>query len=394
MVKRNGKEDPLRKTLLIVDEAHKLYAPGVAKSEKPNTDILEEMIQKSYDVSGNDSVRLLLMTATPYTEDGMEMIKLLNLLRSDKFPSDFDNFAIEYLDENGKFSKTGIRKFQDNVSGYISYLNRSRDARNFAYPIVQNVMVDLSVEKEKTKETNKFDRMNKTLKDEIKEIKSLKKEQDQYNKMILKKCLQDNEADFKQLKQSTNQNQKDELTKCNELSTKERVKCRQNVKEVFAKKQLDIKESNEKRKEDCKQKVEDTVDLNKDLETKYQELDQTIKDKNNFKDKKNSISTKLAQTRQEILQNKLILKDINQKISEKTRQINKIQNNKEKLKAKKDLKNDVLYSQLKEITNNIANYKGRMTSLKAEKKVTNVNANPSKLYNISQEYALEKYCKI
>jgi hypothetical protein len=394
MVKRNGKEDPLRKTLLIVDEAHKLYAPGVAKSEKPNTDILEEMIQKSYDVSGNDSVRLLLMTATPYTEDGMEMIKLLNLLRSDKFPSDFDNFSEEYLNEHGKFSKTGVTKFQDKVSGYISYLNRSRDARNFAYPIVQNVMVDLSVEKEKTKETNKFDRMNKTLKDEIKEIKSLKKEQDQYNKMILKKCLQDNEANFKQLKQSTNQNQKDEMTKCNKLSTKERVKCRQNVKEVFAKKQIDIKESNEKRKEDCKQKVEDTVDLNKDLETKYQELDQTIKDKNNFKDKKNSISTKLAQTRLEILQNKLILKDINQKISEKTRQINKIQNNKEKLQAKKDLKNDVLYSQLKEITNNIANYKGRMTSLKAEKKVTNVNANPSKLYNISQEYALEKYCKI
>ena len=35
MVNRNGKEDPLRKTLLIIDEAHKLYSPGVAASEKP-----------------------------------------------------------------------------------------------------------------------------------------------------------------------------------------------------------------------------------------------------------------------------------------------------------------------------------------------------------------------
>jgi hypothetical protein len=394
MVKRNGKEDPLRKTLLIVDEAHKLYAPGVAKSEKPNTDILEEMVQKSYNVSGNDSVRLLLMTATPYTEDGMEMIKLLNLLRSDKFPSDFDNFSEVYLNEHGKFSKKGIKKFQDKVSGYISYLNRSHDARNFAYPIVQNVMVDLSTEKEKIKEMNKFDRMNKTLKNEIKEIKSSKKEQDQYNKMIVKKCLQDNDVYFKQLKQSINENQKGEMSKCNELSTKEKVECRKNTKEVFVKQQIDMKESNEKRKEDCKQEIQNITDFEQKLESKYKELDETIKDKNNFKEKKNSISTKFTQTRQEISENRLRLNDIKEKILEKTRQIDNIQNNKEKLQAKKVLKQGILYSQLKEITKNIENYKGRVTSLKAEKKVTNVNVNPSKLNNISQEYALEKVCKI
>ena len=90
----------------------------------------------------------------------------------------------------------------------------------------------------------------------------------------------------------------------------------------------------------------------------------------------------------------MILNDIKQKISEKIQQVNNIQNNKEKLQAKKDLKKDVLYSQLKEITKNIENNKGRMISLKAEMKVTNVNANPSKLNNISQEYALKKFCKI
>jgi hypothetical protein len=46
MVKRNGSDDPLHKTLLIIDEAHKLYSPTVAKSERPNTNILEKMIQK------------------------------------------------------------------------------------------------------------------------------------------------------------------------------------------------------------------------------------------------------------------------------------------------------------------------------------------------------------
>ena len=81
IVKRNGAKDPLRKTLVIIDEAHKLYSPTVVGSEKPRTDILEEMIQNSYKTSGKDSVRVLLMTATPYTEDGMEMVKLLNILR-------------------------------------------------------------------------------------------------------------------------------------------------------------------------------------------------------------------------------------------------------------------------------------------------------------------------
>jgi hypothetical protein len=50
MVRRNGADDPLRKTLLIVDEAHKIYSPTVAKSEKPDTNILEKMLQNSYDI--------------------------------------------------------------------------------------------------------------------------------------------------------------------------------------------------------------------------------------------------------------------------------------------------------------------------------------------------------
>jgi hypothetical protein len=146
MVKRNGNEDPLRKTLLIIDEAHKLYSPGVAASEKPNTDILEEMIQNSYRVSGDESVRMLVMTATPYTEDGMEMVKLLNLLRpaKDHFPVDFDDYAGRYLNASGAFTSSGREKWLNAISGYVSYLNRSKDARNFAYPVLENVYVPIS----------------------------------------------------------------------------------------------------------------------------------------------------------------------------------------------------------------------------------------------------------
>ena len=37
---------------------------------------------------------------------------------------DVSQDVIKYLDDNGYFTKTGTQKFQDKVSGYISYLNR------------------------------------------------------------------------------------------------------------------------------------------------------------------------------------------------------------------------------------------------------------------------------
>lgn len=147
IVTRNGSVDPLRKTLIIIDEAHKLYAENVAASEKPKVEILEQMIQNSYKVSGKHSCRILLMTATPYTSDGMEMINLLNLLRprADRFPKDFEKFGKAYLKPDGTFTKVGLTKFQNEVSGYVSYLNRSQDARNFAHPIIENILVPLTV---------------------------------------------------------------------------------------------------------------------------------------------------------------------------------------------------------------------------------------------------------
>jgi hypothetical protein len=92
MVCRNCATDPLKRTLVIIDEAHKLYAPNVVGNEKPRMDILEEMIQNSYEISGDNSVRLLLMTATPYTQDGMEMINLMNLLRPKAAQLPFQSF--------------------------------------------------------------------------------------------------------------------------------------------------------------------------------------------------------------------------------------------------------------------------------------------------------------
>ena len=142
LVKKNGKEDPLRKTLLIIDEAHKLYGGGdLSGQERPNMEELKEAIMKSYILSGNESVRLLLMTATPITEGPMELIKLLNLckLPEDQMPETFEQFSQDYLNEEGLFSPSGKTKYLNEIAGILSYLNREFDVRQFSQPIIKFV---------------------------------------------------------------------------------------------------------------------------------------------------------------------------------------------------------------------------------------------------------------
>lgn len=139
LVKRNGKDDPLKKTLIIIDEAHKLFAEDTPSAERPDINLLKKAIYKSYDYSGEESCKLLLMTATPYTNDPIQLFKLLNLLKTDNyFPEKFEDFKEMYLDDNYKFRKENgqHKKFLDNITGYISYLNREKDARQFAYPVI------------------------------------------------------------------------------------------------------------------------------------------------------------------------------------------------------------------------------------------------------------------
>jgi hypothetical protein len=146
MVKRNGAEDPLKKTLVIIDEAHKLYTTDIAVQERPDVEVLKAMLHRSYDVSKAESVRVLLMSATPYTDDPMRLIQLLNLLRpsNEALPETFEDFAKTYLDASGLFTPTGRESYQNGVAGYVSYLNREKDARQFAYPVFQSVPIPMS----------------------------------------------------------------------------------------------------------------------------------------------------------------------------------------------------------------------------------------------------------
>ena len=151
LVKENGEVDPLRKTLLIIDEAHKLYGGGDLSSlERPDMVALHQSLMNSYAISGEDSVRLLLMTATPITESPMELIKLMNLCKpmDQQMPHTFDAFSSQYLNEEGHFTQKGEHEYLDNIAGHISYLNREKDARQFSQPIVKRVLVPIATEAE------------------------------------------------------------------------------------------------------------------------------------------------------------------------------------------------------------------------------------------------------
>jgi hypothetical protein len=142
----NGTEDPLRKTLLIIDEAHKLYGGGDLSSiERPDMKALHKALMHSYQVSGENSARLLLMTATPITENAMELVQLMNLCRptEDQLPADFTTFSQDYLNENGAFHASGRTQFLDQIAGHISYLNREKDARQFSQPVIEKVMTPI-----------------------------------------------------------------------------------------------------------------------------------------------------------------------------------------------------------------------------------------------------------
>ena len=144
----NGKTDILKKTLIIIDEAHKLYGNDLIAAEKPNMKAIESVIFNSYAKSGKDSCKLMLMTATPIADDAMEFFKLLNLLigkETDRFPTTFDDMKSTFIEsDTNSFSKQGKNQFQEKTKGLISYLNRRYDPRQFAQPIFYDVPVHIS----------------------------------------------------------------------------------------------------------------------------------------------------------------------------------------------------------------------------------------------------------
>lgn len=139
----NSPDDPLRKTILIMDEVHKLQDGDLSAAEAADFATIRNYIWKSYDASGDASVRPLLMTATPITDSPRDLFELLNCL----LPSEsqrlmaFDAFRKTYTTDDGAILPAGKTYFQERAKGLISYLNREYDPSTFAQPVFHTVRV-------------------------------------------------------------------------------------------------------------------------------------------------------------------------------------------------------------------------------------------------------------
>jgi len=141
----NSPSDPIKKTFLIMDEIHKLRDGDLGPAEAADFNAIQQFIHMSYKVSGDESVRPLLMTATPITDTPVELFDILNTLiaKPNRRLMPFDEFRTSYADESGQLTPAGRDYFQDRVKGLISYLNREYDPTTFAQPKFHIVRVGL-----------------------------------------------------------------------------------------------------------------------------------------------------------------------------------------------------------------------------------------------------------
>lgn len=134
--KNPSTNDPFYRTVVIVDEAHKLYTKDLKPQELHDISKIQRCIFDSYKNSKEDRLRLVLMSGTPLTEDPLELIKLLNLLIAKETNRlDVDNFSLD--DE---------ADFRNKTKDLVSYIDSSLDPSKFAVVKYSEILVDISKE--------------------------------------------------------------------------------------------------------------------------------------------------------------------------------------------------------------------------------------------------------
>lgn len=144
LAKRTGNKDPLYKTVVVIDEVHKLYTKDLKAQEMHEIQKIQDMIHDSYKGS-TSPCKVILMSATPITENSIEVIQLLNLIiqnAKDRF--NVNTFKSDYLDSTGKFTKESADKFSNKISDLVSFIDMSKDPRKFTQVEYTEVLVPLS----------------------------------------------------------------------------------------------------------------------------------------------------------------------------------------------------------------------------------------------------------
>lgn len=145
MLYKKNPADPLHKTFLIMDEVHKLQDGDLSPAEAADFATIQSYIHKSYTASEDDSVRPLLMTATPITDTPRELFEILNTLipRKNDRLMEFNVFRETYTNEKGEILPDGVEYFKTRAKGLVSYLNREFDPTTFSQPVFHTIPVHL-----------------------------------------------------------------------------------------------------------------------------------------------------------------------------------------------------------------------------------------------------------
>lgn len=137
LMAKNGRIDLLKNTLVIFDEAHNLLGHNLRAKENVYYNNIKNFLQNSYVKSGNESVKVLMLTATPIISSEPEsFFKLLNLIKQRKI-------NLRGLIDGDNVSERGIQILKDN-SKLISYLDRSADVNIFPQPRISIEEVERS----------------------------------------------------------------------------------------------------------------------------------------------------------------------------------------------------------------------------------------------------------
>lgn len=160
-LERQKAKDKLRKTFIVIDEAHKLVTNTTEKIGVIKFKEARNVIWDSYERSVEQSCRVLLLTATPVVDHPMDAINLLSMLNTRKKVTalGLDKYSNINDDSDGKKSKkeatareitgqqfmkdhwdyaTNSFKYPDKIkqlcNGCISYFNFTGDPATFSQP--------------------------------------------------------------------------------------------------------------------------------------------------------------------------------------------------------------------------------------------------------------------
>lgn len=223
--------DPLHKVLIIIDEAHNLYNKSLPEHQKPNIKIIKKMIYNSYEISKNNSCKIILLTATPLLDDVMSYLKLINLIipnKKQRFNVNIDDFTKKYLTPDlKKFTNFGLDLFNRKTSRLVSYLNVKKNINQFSQPITfyKNI---------------KIEDLEKTENQLLDEIKNLKQEQKNIDTNLLKKYKLDNFKNYTELLKYIKKD--DNIEKLQKINSFLDINLNENDVKLFNKKKLSINE--------------------------------------------------------------------------------------------------------------------------------------------------------